>query len=65
MANNKRINKFGGHGPRQDRRARHREEAMLRLADWRELSPQARLATLDRRLGVGVGARKQRARIGL
>jgi hypothetical protein len=34
-----------------------------RLEYWRGLSPTAQLADLDRRLGVGVGAVRQRARL--
>lgn len=32
---------------------------------WRSMSPQQQLADLDRRLGKGIGAVKQRARISL
>lgn len=38
-----------------------REEAVERQAAWSALSPREKLAALDRRLGEGVGARKQRA----
>lgn len=34
-----------------------------RLDAWRELSPAQQLATLDRRLGKGVGAEKQRIKL--
>jgi hypothetical protein len=34
-----------------------------RLKVWRNLGPHAQLAKLDQRLGPGVGAVKQRARI--
>lgn len=34
-----------------------------RVAEWRKLTPQQQLEELDRRLGKGVGAVKQRARI--
>lgn len=40
-----------------------RAEAEARLAAWRALSPREQLAELDRRLGPGVGARRQRRRI--
>jgi hypothetical protein len=33
------------------------------LEGWRSLSPEQQLETLDRRLGKGQGAKKQRARI--
>lgn len=42
---------------------RKREEAEARNSAWRALSPKEQLASLDRRLGKGVGAVKQRARI--
>lgn len=34
-----------------------------RVNTWRVLGPEAQLLALDRRLGSGVGAGKQRARI--
>jgi len=40
-----------------------REEAEIRNAWWLELTPKEQLQALDRRLGKGVGAAKQRARI--
>ncbi len=39
------------------------DEITSRREAWQSLSPQKQLAELDRRLGVGVGAGKQRARI--
>lgn len=41
----------------------NREVIAERLEKWRKLTPQEQLADLDRRLGPGVGAVKQRARI--
>jgi hypothetical protein len=38
-------------------------QAAEREAAWRALSPKEQLAVIDRRLGVGQGAKKQRARI--
>lgn len=55
--------KFTGGGPRPDQAAAKRVEAVDRNSAWAELSPQKQLAELDRRLGKGVGARKQRARL--
>jgi len=55
--------KFTGGGPRPDLVATKRAEATERNASWSELSTQKQLAELDRRLGKGVGARKQRARL--
>lgn len=40
-----------------------REEAKARNEAWAKLSPQAQLESLDVRLGKGVGAVKQRAKI--
>lgn len=55
--------KFKGGGPRPDQAAAKASEAVDRNAAWAELSPLKQLADLDRRLGKGVGARKQRARL--
>ena len=63
MANNQRINKFGGPGPRQDRRAQRREEAEHRNIVWRGIALDLRVQMLDVRLGKGVGARRERARL--
>ena len=40
-----------------------RQEAAERQEFWSELTPKQQLADLDRRLGKGVGAKKQRARL--
>jgi len=40
-----------------------RAAAEKRQATWAALSPKEQLADLDRRLGAGVGAVKQRARL--
>jgi hypothetical protein len=40
-----------------------RTEAAYRTANWQKLSPQEQLVQLDARLGEGIGAKKQRARI--
>lgn len=55
--------KFTGGGRRPDRAAARVEAAGERQTAWVELSPQKQLAELDRRLGKGVGARRQRARL--
>ena len=39
------------------------QEAERRNEAWRALTPEEQLASLDARLGAGVGARKQRERI--
>ena len=38
-------------------------EAIERNKAWAQLTPEQQLADLDRRLGKGIGAKKQRARI--
>lgn len=40
-----------------------RSEAAERQSEWAKLTPKQQLADLDRRLGAGVGAKKQRARL--
>ena len=59
--NNKR--RFTGGGKRPDNAKIKREEAAERLKYWSGLSPQAQLEALDRRLGKGVGAVRQRVEI--
>ena len=49
--------------PRSADKQRKREEAEERNARWAALSYKDQLASLDRRLGKGQGARKQRKRI--
>ncbi len=53
----------GEHGPRPDLAAVKREEATTRRLLWEQLSPAEQLRALDMRLGKGIGAKKQRARI--
>jgi hypothetical protein len=55
--------RHSGGGPRPDRAAQRREEATDRNQAWSELSAKKQLAELDRRLGPGIGARRQRARL--
>ena len=38
-------------------------EAIVRNEAWAQLTPEQQIADLDRRLGKGIGAKKQRARI--
>ena len=38
-------------------------EATVRNEAWARLTPEQQLASLDERLGKGIGAKKQRARI--
>ena len=38
-------------------------EAKVRNEAWAKLTPEQQLADLDRRLGKGIGAKKQRAKI--
>ena len=39
------------------------QEAIERNEAWVQLTPEQQIADLDRRLGKGIGAKKQRARI--
>ena len=67
------IKKFGSHdrkrlfpgarGAAPHNKANRQKEALERDAFWAKLTPQEQLAALDKRLGKGVGAEKQRARI--
>jgi hypothetical protein len=50
-----------GSGPRPDNTKHKRAEAKERQAYWDGLSAKEKLARLDTKLGVGVGAKKQRA----
>ena len=38
-------------------------EAIIRNEAWAKLTPEQQLASLDERLGKGIGAKKQRAKI--
>ena len=38
-------------------------EAIVRNKAWAKLTPEQQLASLDERLGKGIGAKKQRAKI--
>ena len=51
--------------PRKDRQSARRVAAHLRNTRWAALTPAQQLAELDKRLGVGVGAKKQRARLAM
>ena len=55
--------RFSGGGVRPDNNEAKRAEANERQEAWSKLSPTQQLEALDRRLGKGVGAAKQRARI--
>lgn len=52
-----------GGGRHPERAEQKREEAAARAAAWHGLGPKKQLAALDNRLGVDVGAKRQRARI--
>jgi len=53
----------GERGPRADRAEQKRVEAAERNESWKALGPGGQLRALDDRLGVGVGAAKQRTRL--
>lgn len=42
-----------------------RKDSDTRLAEWQTLTPMEQMRDLDRRLGVGVGAKRQRAKLSL
>lgn len=48
---------------RTDRVDIRREDADKRNGEWKGLSPEKQLAELDARLGKGIGAAKQRAKL--
>lgn len=48
---------------RNDRKEKRKAENEERLEYWRSLTPKQQIQDLDRRLGKGVGAKKQRAKI--
>lgn len=48
---------------RIDRKEKKHEEAQVRNDGWASLTPQQQLDALDSRLGKGVGAVKQRAKL--
>ena len=52
-----------GGGRHPERIEQKRAEAIERKKAWLLLSPREQIAALDNRLGKGVGARRQRARI--
>lgn len=54
----------GTGGGRHPERIEHKRQAAgERAVAWSSLSPREQLRRLDARLGAGVGAKKQRARI--
>lgn len=55
--------RFDGGGPRPDNNEIKANEATERQAAWSKLTPAQQLEALDRRLGKGVGAAKQRVRL--
>jgi hypothetical protein len=63
MSKNKNSRRYSGSGPRPDRSETKRRDADARNTTWTELSAAQQLASLDSRLGKGVGAKRQRARI--
>lgn len=53
----------GERGPRPDRAAIRRTEAVERSDAWRALGPGGQLRALDDRFGKSLGASRQRARL--
>lgn len=63
MAKNNTSRRFSGGGARPDNREYRQTEATARNEAWSKLSIAQQLQSLDSRLGAGVGARRQRARL--
>ncbi len=61
----KRTRKYVGGAPRPDLNELKQKEAIERTEAWQKLSPEQQLEALDRRLGAGSGAERQRARLSL
>jgi hypothetical protein len=55
--------RFTGGQPRPDNRKRRQEEAAERNAAWAGLSAKQKITSLDKRLGKGIGAKRQRAKL--
>ena len=55
--------RYKGGGPRPDNNEHKQQEAKERDVHWASLAPADQIAALDRRLGKGTGAVKQRERI--
>jgi hypothetical protein len=55
--------RFSGGGPRPDGSVVKRRQAEERQEAWAKLSLEDQIELLDKRLGVGIGATKQRAKI--
>jgi hypothetical protein len=55
----------GCNGRRPDNKKIKREEAIERQAYFAGLSTEQKIALLDSRLGVGIGAKKQRAKLAM
>jgi hypothetical protein len=62
MKTNK-ARRFNEGGARPDLTELRRKEAVERQAAWDSFTPAQKLAELDRRLGAGKGAEKQRAQL--
>ena len=58
---NQAVSLYGGTAA--ERKEERHVDAVLRLADANDQSPAERIAALDKRLGKGVGAIKERARL--
>jgi len=48
---------------RRDRRDIRRKGAKTRQAEYNAMTPQEKIKALDERLGNGIGAKKERARL--
>ena len=63
MAKTSMTRRFKGAGPRPDHTEVKKKEAIERQSYYDTLTPVQKIEALDRKLGKGVGAVKQRARL--
>jgi hypothetical protein len=63
MAKTNKARKFHGGGRRPDNTKFKQEEAIERQAAYDALTTAQKVARLDQKLGIGIGAKKQRAKL--
>ena len=63
MAKTNKARRFNGGGPRPDNTKHKREEAKERAEAYNKLSVVEKIARLDSMFGVGLGAKKVRAKL--
>lgn len=55
--------KYGSLFYSPERREKRHEDALRRNRDWKSRTPEEKIRILDNRLGEGLGAKKQRAKL--